>query len=70
MSFPFTKQPDAMDCGPACLCMIAEHYGKQYAFGAFALQLFYRAGRRVDAGDQQSSRENRFSYGRRKAHVR
>lgn len=24
MSFPFTKQPDAMDCGPACLCMIAE----------------------------------------------
>ena len=31
MSFPSTKQPDAMDCGPACLCMIAEHYGKQYA---------------------------------------
>ncbi len=31
MSFPFTKQPDAMDCGPACICMIAEHYGKQYA---------------------------------------
>ena len=30
MSFPFTKQPDAMDCGPACLCMIAEHYGKRY----------------------------------------
>ena len=30
MPFPFTKQPDAMDCGPACLCMIAEHYGKQY----------------------------------------
>jgi ATP-binding cassette subfamily B protein len=30
MSFPFTKQPDAMDCGPACLCMIAEHYEKQY----------------------------------------
>ena len=28
--FPFTKQPDAMDCGPACLAMIAEHYGKQY----------------------------------------
>jgi hypothetical protein len=31
MSFPFIHQPDAMDCGPACLCMIAEHYGKQYA---------------------------------------
>jgi len=30
MPFPFTKQPDAMDCGPACLSMIAEHYGKQY----------------------------------------
>ncbi len=30
MSFPFTKQPDAMDCGPACLVMIAEHYGKHY----------------------------------------
>jgi len=28
--FPFTKQPDAMDCGPACLRMIAEHYGKRY----------------------------------------
>jgi|LNAP01.1.fsa_nt_gb ABC-type bacteriocin/lantibiotic exporter with double-glycine peptidase domain len=23
MSFPFTKQPDSMDCGPACLGMIA-----------------------------------------------
>jgi len=31
MPFPFTLQPDAMDCGPACICMIAEHYGKQYA---------------------------------------
>ncbi|NLA63246.1 MAG: peptidase domain-containing ABC transporter [Bacteroidales bacterium] len=29
-NFPFTHQPDAMDCGPACLSMIAEHYGKQY----------------------------------------
>lgn len=19
-----------MDCGPACICMIAEHYGKQF----------------------------------------
>lgn len=25
-----TKQPDAMDCGPACLSMISEHYGKRY----------------------------------------
>ncbi len=30
MSFVFTKQPDAMDCGPACLSMISGHYGKQY----------------------------------------
>lgn len=30
MPFPFTKQPDSMDCGPACLGMIAEHYGKRY----------------------------------------
>ncbi|HBH83709.1 MAG: ABC transporter ATP-binding protein [Bacteroidetes bacterium GWE2_41_25] len=26
MSFPFVKQPDAMDCGPACLKMIAGYY--------------------------------------------
>ena len=30
MTFPFTKQPDSMDCGPACLSMISEHYGKRY----------------------------------------
>jgi len=31
MSRPFKPvyQLDAMDCGPACLCMIARHYGKQ-----------------------------------------
>jgi ATP-binding cassette, subfamily B, bacterial len=26
MSFPFVKQPDGMDCGPACLKMIAAFY--------------------------------------------
>ena len=26
MSFPFVKQPDAMDCGPACLKMVAGFY--------------------------------------------
>ncbi len=26
MSFPFVKQPDAMDCGPTCLKMVAEFY--------------------------------------------
>ncbi len=30
MSFPFIKQPDSMDCGPACLRMVSEHYGKRY----------------------------------------
>ena len=28
--FIFVRKPDAMDCGPACLAMIAEHYGKRY----------------------------------------
>ncbi|MEO1260949.1 MAG: peptidase domain-containing ABC transporter [Bacteroidota bacterium] len=30
MAFPFYQQLDAMDCGPTCLRMIAEHYGKRY----------------------------------------
>ncbi len=28
MSFPFYKQPDAMDCGPTCLRMVTRHYKK------------------------------------------
>ena len=28
---PFIHQPDAMDCGPACLGMIAKHYGKEFS---------------------------------------
>lgn len=28
--FPYYPQHDAMDCGPACLRMIARHYGQQY----------------------------------------
>ena len=28
--FPHYQQHDAMDCGPACLRMIAKHYGKNY----------------------------------------
>jgi ATP-binding cassette subfamily B protein len=27
----FTPQKDQMDCGPACLCMIADFYGKKYS---------------------------------------
>jgi ATP-binding cassette, subfamily B, bacterial len=30
MAFPHYKQPDAMDCGPTCLRMVAAFYGKQY----------------------------------------
>ena len=30
MAFPFYQQLDAMDCGPTCLRMIAEHYGRRY----------------------------------------
>lgn len=30
-TFPLIHQPDSMDCGPACLGMIAKHYGKEYS---------------------------------------
>lgn len=30
MAFPHYHQPDAMDCGPTCLRMIARYYGKFY----------------------------------------
>jgi ATP-binding cassette, subfamily B, bacterial len=28
--FPHYLQPDAMDCGPTCLRMVAKHYGRSY----------------------------------------
>ena len=28
--FPLIHQPDSMDCGPACLSMISEYYGKRH----------------------------------------
>ena len=28
--FPFYQQPNIMDCGPACLRMIASYYGRHY----------------------------------------
>jgi ATP-binding cassette subfamily B protein len=31
MSFPFAKQYDAMDCGPACLKMVAGYYKKSFS---------------------------------------
>lgn len=30
-SFQFFKQRDSMDCGPTCLKMIAQHYGKSFS---------------------------------------
>lgn len=30
-NFPFEHQLDAMDCGPACLKIVAKHYGKYYS---------------------------------------
>lgn len=30
MAFPHYPQPDAMDCGPTCLRMVARYYGKFY----------------------------------------
>lgn len=32
-SFPFIPQPDAMDCGVACLAMISRYYGKYRSLG-------------------------------------
>lgn len=32
-TFPFYPQFDEMDCGPACLQMIAHHFGKEYSLG-------------------------------------
>ena len=31
MPFKHYAQRDAMDCGPACLRMVARHYGRHYA---------------------------------------
>jgi len=31
MAFPFYKQYDSMDCGPACLRMVAKYYGGNYS---------------------------------------
>ncbi len=30
LTFPFHKQKDAMDCGPACLMMVTTHYKKHF----------------------------------------
>lgn len=40
MSFPFVKQPDSMDCGPACLKMIAGYYGRNYSLDTLRRRCF------------------------------
>ena len=40
MSFPFVKQPDAMDCGPACLKMVAAFYKKSFSLESIRKRCF------------------------------
>ncbi len=40
MSFPFVKQPDAMDCGPACLKMVAAFYKKNFTLDSIRKKCF------------------------------
>jgi ATP-binding cassette subfamily B protein len=40
MSFPFVKQPDAMDCGPACLKMVAGFYKKNFLLDSIRRKCF------------------------------
>lgn len=38
--FPFTLQLDFMDCGPACLCMVAKYYGRSYSLQTLRKRCF------------------------------
>ena len=40
MSFPFVKQPDAMDCGPSCLKMVAGFYKKSFSLETLRKRCF------------------------------
>jgi ATP-binding cassette subfamily B protein len=40
MSFPFVRQPDAMDCGPACLKMVSAFYNKNFALETIRRKCF------------------------------
>ena len=39
-SFPYCRQLDGMDCGPACLRMIALYYGKSYSLQTLRARSF------------------------------
>lgn len=38
--FPLYIQPDSMDCGPACLCMISKHHGVNYSIKTMRYNAF------------------------------
>jgi ATP-binding cassette subfamily B protein len=40
MPFPFVKQPDAMDCGPACLKMVSAFYRKNFSLDTIRRKCF------------------------------
>lgn len=40
MKFSYTRQPDAMDCGPACLKMVTEYYGRHYSLDTLREETF------------------------------
>lgn len=40
MKIPYIRQPDAKDCGPACLKMVAEHYGRHYSLDTLREETF------------------------------
>jgi ATP-binding cassette subfamily B protein len=40
MSFPFVQQPDAMDCGPACLKMVAGYYKISFSLESLRKKCF------------------------------
>jgi ATP-binding cassette, subfamily B, bacterial len=40
MSFPFVKQPDAMDCGPSCLKMVAGFYKVNHSLESLRKKCF------------------------------
>jgi ATP-binding cassette subfamily B protein len=51
-TFPFYKQPDAKDCGPTCLRIVAKHYGKAISMGEISEAI--RQDRLNDACDYQN----------------
>lgn len=40
MKIPYIRQPDAKDCGPTCLKMVTEHYGRHYSLDTLREETF------------------------------